>query len=117
MNPCNGPLVNYQAAIAKSDGVSITTSIVPKTRTGHLAENCLISAMVLVCVVAATHYGVSTDIQVVHEHVINMIPLEVPVRVKELYIMVGKAYENDVPIIPVRPEMISSTDDTVEYIF
>ena len=117
MNPCKGTLINYQCAIADSVGVSITTSIVPKTRTRYTAENSLISAMALVCVVAATHYDVSTEVQIEHEHVMNKVPLEVPDGVKLLYRLVGRTYGNDVPIIPVRPEMILSTDDTVQYIF
>ena len=67
--------------------------------------------------VAATHYDVSSDVQIEHEHVMNKVPLEVPDGVKLLYRLVGKAYGDDVPIIPVRPEMILSTDDTVGYIF
>ena len=117
MRPCKGTLINYQAVIASMDNVSICTSVVPKTRTRYSAENSLISAMALVCVVAATHYDVCTEVQTEHERVMNMNPLEVPPGVRMLYRMVGQAYGNDVPIIPVRPEMILSTDDTVQYIF
>ena len=117
MNPGKGTLINYQYVITDSVGVSITTSIVPKTRTRYTAENSLISAMTLVCVVTATHYDVSTNVQIEHEHVMNKVPLEALDGVKLFYRLVGKAYGNDIPIIPVRPEMILSTDDTVQYIF
>ena len=31
--------------------------------------------------------------------------------------MVYKVYDNDVPIFPVRLELVLSTDDTVQYMF
>ena len=117
ITPCMGTLINYQAAIANQDNVSICTSVVPKTRTRYSAENSLISAMALLCVIAAIHYDVCTEIQPEHENIMNKVPLDVPPGAQLMYRMVAKAYGKDVPIIPVRPEMILSTDDTVQYIF
>ena len=49
IQPSVTTLRNYMATIAYSDGVSICTSVVPKTRTRFTAENSLISAMALLC--------------------------------------------------------------------
>ena len=114
ITPCMDTLINYQAAIASEENVSICTSVVPKTRTRYSAENSLISAMALLCVIAAIHYDVCTEIQPEHENIMNKVPLDVPPGAQLLYKVVAKAYGKDVPIIPVRPEMILSMNDTVQ---
>ena len=51
------------ASITSSNGVSICTSVTPKTTTRYKAESSLISTMVLMCVVVVAHCDVCTDIQ------------------------------------------------------
>ena len=69
--------------------------------------------MVLVSVVAATHYNVT-----VHSHP------EVERQIKEaskgvriFYDIIQRANNNNAPISPMQPELIFSTDDTTDYIF
>ena len=115
MNLSKTTLRNYQSVIGSKEGVSICTAVAPKTRTRYSSENSLISAMVLVLVVACTHYDISSDMCLNVGK--NMLKSDVSDGVKMLYKMVCEAYGNDVPILPVRPELILSTDDTVQYIF
>ena len=106
---------NYQCVIGSKEGVSICTAVAPKTRTRYSSENSLISAMVLVLVVACTHYDISSDMCLNVGK--DMLKSNVSDNVKMLYKIVCKAYGNDAPIFPIRPGLILSTDDTAQYIF
>ena len=113
INPHHKTFTNYQALLAGSDGISICQSVTPKTQTRYTAENSLISAMCLVMVVAATHYDVTTTKNIS----LNKNILRAPEGVKILYDMICNHYEKNMPISNIRPELILSTDDTVNYIF
>ena len=54
---------NYLAMIVNQQGVSIYTSIATKAKRRFTAENSLISSMVLLYIIACTHYYISTEFQ------------------------------------------------------
>ena len=112
ISPHHSTLANYQALLVCREGVSICTSVTSKTQTRYSAENSLISAMALLCCVAATHYDVSTPETIEDETNIE----SADTGAKKLYEMVRKSYGN-LPIMAVKPHLVLSTDDTVNYIF
>ena len=59
-DPCKSTLINYIAMVAHSPEISVYASTTAKTTTRFTAENSLISAMPLCCLVACTQYGVMT---------------------------------------------------------
>ena len=113
IQPSKQALVNIMSSITSSNGGSIRTSATTKTTTRYRAENSLISATVSVCVVAVIRYNMCTDIQLDIERDVK----DASNSVNLLYKMGCAAYGNDMPIFPVRPELILSTDDTAQYIF
>ena len=59
--PHRKTLHNYAALNASEKNIYITTSAILKTCTRYTAENSLISAMELLCVISATHYEVVSE--------------------------------------------------------
>ena len=110
--PNRQTVTNYQALIASMPGVSIATSAIGKTNTRFTAEHSFISSMALIFVVATTHYEICDDVDPNLEKEIN----QASDGVKMLYRMVRKAYD-DLPIRPVKPQYLYSTDDTICYVF
>ena len=116
IDPCKATIINYKGLISSTNGVSMCTNTTPKTRTRYTAENSLISAMALLCVIATTHYDVAScekefEIEKLVRH------NNVPDGVSLLYKLISKAYGKNVPLIPVEPSRITSTDDTTNYIY
>ena len=111
INPHKTTLTNYCALLANNEGVSIFTSVQPKNWTRYSVENLLISAMVLCCVVASTHYNIVIERQADIDREMK----DSPEGVQTLYNMVYKA-NDDYPIFPIRPELIYSIDDTVIFL-
>ena len=103
---------NYKAKVASQKNVSICNTVVSKTRTRYTAENSLISAMALLCVVAASHYFICDEDQLQIERDMST----APEGVRFLYKKVSQ-HHNYLPIFAVRPELLFSTDDTVNYIY
>ena len=62
--------------MACREGVSICTSVTPTVQTRYSAENSLISAMALLCCVAATYYDVATPETIEDEKILNVQILE-----------------------------------------
>ena len=54
-NPCPRTVSNYCAFLAHQSRLSLSKTVITKTFGRYTAENSLISAMVLLCVIAATH--------------------------------------------------------------
>ena len=54
---------NCLVFVANENDVSVCTSMISKTRIQYTTGNALISEMVLICVVSATHFDISTDFQ------------------------------------------------------
>ena len=68
--------------------------------------------MALACAVASTHYKISSEVSFGALHNIK----NSAKGAHMLYKMVCSSYGNTVPIIPIRPEYILSTDDAVQFI-
>ena len=103
---------NYMALIAHQPGISICRKVIDKTTSRYTAENSLISAMSLLCIIAATHF-------MVVPHMISDIYNEVKEcakGVRTLFDMVCKVH-NNLPIFVAHPHLVMSSDDTVQYIF
>ena len=67
------------------------TNATPKTRTRYTAENSLITAMALLCVIATTHYDVaSSEKELEIEKLVRH--KKVPEGVSLLYKLISKAY-------------------------
>ena len=86
--------------------------MISKTRIQYTTGNSLISAMALICVVSATHFDISTDFQRKVENDMKVADEGVSL----FYKLVSKLYNNS-PILPVKPELLFSTEDTVNYIY
>jgi hypothetical protein len=86
---------------------------VRKTNNRFAAENSVIAAFNLALLIAATSYRevAAKDPQVAKE----MQMQEADPETRVLYDLVTKAC--GVPVVPVKPPLQSSTDDTTEYIF
>ena len=105
-------LTNYQALIAHQSDVSISKTVVTKSVGRFTAENSLISAMALLCVIAATHYVIVPEIRKELYHDAE----ESTQGASTMFKLMQKVH-NDAPLFVVRPELIFSTDDTVQYAF
>ena len=103
---------NFAALLASKNYISSTTSEIPKNCTRYTAENSLIFERTLICVIAATHYEVVTEKSSDVEKDIG----KFSIGVKKLYKVVTKIFGN-LPVFQFFPELILSTDDTVDYIF
>ena len=68
--------------------------------------------MVLICVVSATHFGIPTEFQRKVENDMKVADGGVSL----LYKLVSKLYDN-LPILPIKLELMFSTDDTVNYVY
>ena len=86
--------------------------MISNTRTRYTAGNSLISAMVLICVVSTTHFGIPTEFQRKVENDMKVTDEGVSL----LYKLVSKLYDN-LPILPIKLELMFSTDDTVNYVY
>ena len=98
--------------MAYQSGISIAKDVVTKTSGCYTAENSLISAMALLCVIASTHFITVPDIQ---REIYREVG-ETSEGVRKLFDIITKFY-NDSPIFVAHPELVLSTDDTVQYIF
>ena len=113
IKPLKTSINNYKAIIANTEGISICSSSSPKTQTRFTSENLLMSAMDFCCVVACTHYDVTTEIRRDIRKEIR--DNDTPKGVSLLYDMILKAH-NNLLIAPVIPALVLSTDDKVNYI-
>ena len=107
--PCKSTLTNYIALMAHSPEISICTSTTSKTTTRFTAENSLISAMSLCCLVAYTHYDITTEENQKLVDDMTNINENLPKGVKLFFKMIHKFYDYK-PIIPILPAMCYSTD-------
>ena len=110
--PCRSSLSNYMALLATQPGINICKQVIDKTKSRYTAENSLISAMALLCVVAATHIFVVPKMISDIYHGIK----ECSKGVRLLFDMVSKVHGN-LPLFVAHPDLVFSTDDTVQYIF
>ena len=115
-DPCKATIINYKGLISSTNGVSMCTNTTSKTHTRYTTENSLIAAMALLCVIATTHYDVASN-----EKELEIKKLvrhnKVPEGVSLFYKLISKAYGRNITLIPDEPSRITSTDDTINYIY
>ena len=104
--------MNYSSLIASQTGIGITNTTIQKNCGRYTSENSLISAMALFFVIALTHFVpvLKLDSHVYHEL------KDAPDGVRFLFDLVSKLH-NNAPIEIEYPELLLSTDDTLQYIF
>lgn len=108
LQPHRKTISNYQAVLANTSGISVVNKVIPKTNTRYTAEHSLISSMVLIMIVAVTHFDVSSEPLPALTKEVS----EASDGVKLFYDLVSKAH-NNLHIHPIRPELILSTDDYI----
>ena len=112
IDPCCTTVSNYTAVLAQTNTISIDSSkAIAKINTRFTAENSLIASMIYSVAVAYSHY---IPVESADNRTLKDIS-NAPTGVRVMYNMVSKAL--GVPIIPVKPCYIYSSDDTVVYTF
>jgi hypothetical protein len=110
--PTQQTIRNYSARLAAMKGMDFSQRTTIKSSTRYTAENSLISSMAFLLLVASTHYVVTrhknqkvyTDIQ------------DAPKGALKLFQLVQEAH-GGLPIFPIKPSHMTTTDDTVAYVF
>ncbi len=105
-------LRNYTAELAMTSELSLTQSSIAKTNTRFAAEHSFRGAISNVMLIANTHF-----IEMDEEDVdVRRELKEVPVETRMFYNLITDS-RNGVPVVPVKPELITSTDDSTVFIF
>ena len=110
--PSHGSIRNYSALLSNHPSISISCSAITKTNNRFTAENSLISAMAFIMVVATTHFIiVPKESESIREDMKNASD-----GVKIMMKLLSSSY-NKLPLFPLKPQYILSSDDTVMYIY
>jgi hypothetical protein len=105
-------LQNYTAELAMTSELYLTQSSIAKTNTWFAAEHSFRGAISNVMLIANTHF-----IEMDEEDVdVRRELKEVPVETRMFYNLITDS-RNGVPVVPVKPELITSTDDSTVFIF
>jgi hypothetical protein len=91
-------------------GIRLSTSAIQKTRRLFMAENALVSAMSFACAVAHSHCIVGS--QSSGSQLFSKIS-----RGASQFIEMVRQANNGLPVFPIKPQCVTSTDDTTRYIF
>ena len=103
---------NYTALLADQTNMSISQSCIIKTTTRNAAEHSLHGPICNLALIAFTHFiPVSNKDPDLRRAELQMLPKSTEQLVDAVPASWGAH------IVPVRPELIISTDDTTEYIF
>ena len=104
-------LNNYMARLAFHPELSTVTSAIRKTGARYAAEHSYRAAFNFALLVAVTHF-----VEVAKEDATVASDMrDLPKETRILYDLVTKARGG--PVVPLHPAMISSTDDTTQYMF
>ena len=113
--PSHTTINNYMAWIlASKKNVDVSTSFVAKSRSRYTSKNSLISSLPFLLIIAGTHYMIHEEEK--QEFRNHMQSDNKPMGVKMLYEMISNYY-NNLPIYPLQPQYLYSTDDSVLYVF
>ena len=112
--PSRSATANYRAMVAADPNITIATSAISKTSSRFSAETSLRSAISFLMVVSTTHFIVSSTIHADFHKKMKDSKTECGVRM--MYSMTMKACDN-LPLAPIKPQYILSTDDTVKLTF
>jgi hypothetical protein len=107
-------LTNYMALIhATVDGISAVETAIPKTNSRYTAEHSLMAAVSLLLTVATTFFYPTPPSIIPRSDDRNTVMTDGAAKLKEL---VSEAL-GGLPLSCVQPEFMTSTDDTVAYVF
>jgi hypothetical protein len=110
--PTQQTIRNYSARLAAMNGMDFSQRTTIKSATRYTAENSLISSMAFLLLVASTHYVVTRQKnQKVYKDV-----EDAPKGALKLFRLVQEAH-GGLPIFPIKPSHMTTTDDTVAYVF
>ena len=105
-------LHNYAAELAMNSNLAPTQTSISKTNTRFAAEHSIRGAVNNVILVANTYF-----VEVDEEDIdIRNELKEVMPQTRELYDLITDSC-GGVPVVPIRPELITSTDDSTVFIF
>ena len=105
-------LQNYTAELSMTSELSLTQSFIAKTNTGFAAEHSIWGAISNVMLIANTNF-----IEMDEEDVdVRRELMEGPLETRMLYDLITDS-QNGVPVVPIKPELITSTDDSTVFIF
>jgi hypothetical protein len=107
---CSRSNKNYMTQLVTMGGISLSTSAIQKTNRRFTSENSLMSAMSFACTVALSHFIVGSPSSG------NQLPSKISRGASQFIEMIRKA-NNGLPVFPIKPQYVTSTDDTTRYIF
>lgn len=110
-NMSRSSLNRYTARLALNNRVTIADNTIRKTNTRYAAENSIRAAFNLVLTTAVANFTQVDAEDPVVQNDMNTLPESTSL----LYNLVSQA--SDVPVVPVKPALLISTDDTTVYTF
>ena len=105
-------LHNYAAELAMNSNLSLTQTSISKTDTRFAAEHSIRGAVNNVILVATTHFVEIDEEDIDIRNELN----EMMPETRERYDFITDSC-GGVPVVPIRPELITSTDDSTVFIF
>jgi hypothetical protein len=105
-------LRNYTAELAMTSELSLTQSSIAITNTRFVAEHLIRGAISNVMLIANTHF-IEMDVEDVD---VRRELKEVSLETRIIYNLITYS-RNGVPVVPIKPELITSTDDITVFIF
>ena len=109
---CDQTLRNITALVAAEKSVSIYKSSVKKSKTRSAAEKSWRGSVSNVALIGHTHFVELQHPDIEMEKELRGLPAET----RQMTEMVSKSL-GDTPVYPLAPQLITSTDDTTEYVF
>ena len=108
----NVTVKNYKTLAAASKYAEIQQKISHKTRTCHIAENLIMSAVSFLMTIATTHYFVGEPTK--HYHKKSIKHSNEGAKLLERMVSISN---KGAPIHPVIPALMTSTDNTTMFVF
>ena len=113
IDPSSSSVMNYTALLAYDNSISIDGSkAISKTNNRFTAENSIIASILYVIAVAYSHY-IPCEVE---DSCVKKDMEDAPIGVRMMYTLTQKAL-GGIPIRPIKPCYLFSTDDTVVYTF
>eukprot|EP00978_Attheya_sp_CCMP212_P009020 scaffold21226_cov44-Attheya_sp.AAC.4 len=102
---------NYLSLLTHVPGLSLTRTAMKKTKSRFTAENSVIGSLSFMLVTAATHFIPGKP-----DNETKEIMKKASEGSKKMIELTSKA-QGDVPLQPVKPQYVYSSDDNVEYVY
>jgi hypothetical protein len=112
IQPSQQTIRNYLARLAAMKGMDFVERTTIKSSTQYTAKNSLISSVAFLLLVASTHDVVTRQKnQKIYKDIRNA-----PEGAQKVFDLVQEAH-GGLPIFPIKPSHMTTTDDTVAYVF